>query len=160
MFPAPLFSLARRRAVAMSSLLVLSGVLAACGGAVEEAAGETPPMLLVAEHPVTSEAALRAGVVDDGVDGDDLALGAAPPAPAAQPADVPAPEDGARPEEAAPEEEAPAPTPRQLPTTQPPAAEPADHASGEVAEEEATSAESGEDEPPGTAPLHPVSTPL
>lgn len=76
-----------RRPLALAALLLAACALASCGGgeAASEAAGEgvaEAPEIL-AEHPVTSPAAMAAGIVhDDGThesnDGDGEAVDAAP----------------------------------------------------------------------------------
>lgn len=78
-----------RRPLALAALLFATFAFAACGGseavseAVGEGVGEAPEIL--AEHPVTSPAAMAAGIVDDdgthgSNDGDGEAEDAAPAA--------------------------------------------------------------------------------
>jgi hypothetical protein len=62
-----LYRIDRRSYLFAAALVLVALLLPACAGSEEETVGETPPTILVAEHPVTSEAARRAGIVDDGV---------------------------------------------------------------------------------------------
>jgi hypothetical protein len=91
-----------------AALVAVALLLPACAGSEDETVGETPPTLLVAEHPVTSEAARRAGIVDDGVvDGGMVDEGMVDDAPAAEGPSLDAPAGEEASPERAPSEEPP-----------------------------------------------------